>query len=329
MKKKAKKVTSKTRKLAKKQEAAVSETFVPDSTAVIDVQNLVEEDKGSLLGDRDLYEQMGDFISNAPGDESRCVEDRINEGKDLLKNGYGRFNLVQHTVEGTFTHYAIRFGKVLNVLKPMVGKGWEAWSAQHLAFMSESNRQVYMRLAAIPGIEKHACLGLERCQHIVSVYKDKESEDPIGDFLSGIKIPFDPIREPKALLGEFKTQIDSTIFVAKAKKHGVDVDLKEVKKLLEIGVKADNQLLRNLAMIKSNGGDTSKYLETLHLNQGQEEEFLDSEKRIEGFKKLVVRLNATIDSILANPELLGSVDSETIQSLEEKIAALKEKVARK
>jgi hypothetical protein len=195
--------------------------------------------------------------------------------------------------------------------------------------MSESNRQVYMRVGETPGIEKHCYLGIDRLLHLISVTKGSKSEDPIGDFLKEFKLDFDPKQEPKVLLAEFKAQVDSAIFVAKAKKHGVKVDPEGIKKLLEIGVKVDNQILRNLAMIQKNGGDTKKYLETLHLNQGQEEAFLEPEKKIEGFKKLVVRLKATIDFILGKPELLVSVDSETIASLEEKLTALKEKVAKK
>ncbi len=329
MKQKSKPKVSKTRKLTKKQEAAASAIFGSDSTAVIDVQVLIDEDTGNLLGDTDVFVNMGNFIRDALEDESKSAEDKIKEGKALLGKAYAGFNQAQHTVEGTFAHYATNLGKVLNVLKQLVSRGWEAWAAKNLQFMSESNRQVYMRLADTPRVEEYCYLGMERCLHLISVTKGSKSKDPIGDFLKEFKLDFDPKQEPKVLLAEFKTQVDSAIFVAKAKKNGVDVDPKSIRKLLEIGFKVDNQILRNLAMIQKNGGNTNTYLETLHLNQGQEEEFLEPEKRIEGFKKLVVRLKATIDFILDTPELLGSVDDETIQSLEDKIAALKDKVAKK
>jgi len=322
--------TSKANKLARNQKAAVRSIFGSDSTAVIDIQHVIEGDSGELLGNKDIYANMREFIGGALEDESKTAADKINEGKALLGKAYACFNQAQHTVEGTFAKYSISIGKVLLILKKLVSRGWEAWCAENLQFMSESNRQVYMRLAETPGIEKHDYLGIERCLHIISVTKDrKDSEDPVGDFLQEFKLDFDPKREPKVLLASFKNDVDAAIFVAKAQKQNVKVEPEGIKKLLEIGVKPDNQILRNLAIIQTNGGDTNKYLETLHLNQGQEKEFLEPEKRIEGFKKLVVRLKATIDSILDTPELLGSVDSETIQSLEEKLVALKEKVAKK
>lgn len=316
-------------KRAKEQEVASIELFGSDSTSVVDVQVLIEEDAGNLLGDKDVFTNMTNFIRDAMKDKSKSDQDKIKEGKALLGKAYACFNQAQHTVEGTFARYAIGLGKVLIILKKLVGRGWEAWCAENLQFMSESNRQVYMRLAETLGIENHSYLGMERCLHLISVTKDRKSKDPIGDFFKKFDLDFDPKQEPKRLLAEFKTQVDAAIFVAKARSHGVHVDPKGVTKLLEIGVKVDNQILRNLAIIQKNGGDTNKYLDTLHLNQGQEEEFLEPEKRIEGFNKLVVRLKATIDSILENPELLGSVDSGTIQSLEEKIAILKAKVAQR
>jgi len=328
-KKKSKPRASKVQELTEMQEARMQQIFGLDSTAVVDVQFNVEADTGDLLGDTDVYVEISNFNRDALEDTSKSNEEKIKNGKNLLEKAYACFNQAQHTVEGTFTRYAKDLGHVLLTLKKLVGRGWEGWCAENLGFMSESNRQVYMRLAETPGIGKYDYLGMERCLHLISVTKGRKGKDPVGDFLKEFKLDFDPKKEPKRLLAEFKTEVDSAIFVAKAKKLGVNVDPAGISKLLEIGVKPDNSLLRNLAMIQKNGGNIKKYLETLHINQGQEEQFLEPEKKIEGFKKLVVRLKATIDFILDTPELLGSVDSETIQSLEEKISALKAKVSQK
>jgi hypothetical protein len=329
MKKQLKTKTGKEKFLVKgKQDSRPTGSYW-DSTSVIDIQFVVEEDKGTILGNTDLYEEMENFIATAPKADSRSKEDKIKEGKSLTEKTYASFNQAQHSVEGTFANYAVHLGKVLNALKGLVEKGWEAWAAKNLSFMSESNRQVFMRLADTPRIEEYCYLGKERCLHLISVTKGSKSKNPIGDFLTGFKLDFDPKGEPKPLLAEFKNKVDAAIFVAKARNHGVKVDPEGIRKLLEIGVKVDNQTLRNLAMVQKTGGDSEKYLETLYLNRGQEEEFLEPEKRIEGFKKLVVRLKSTIDSILDAPELLGSVDEATIQSLEEKLSALKAKVVQK
>ncbi|HYB20928.1 MAG TPA: hypothetical protein VEH09_08355 [Thermodesulfobacteriota bacterium] len=59
------------------------------------------------------------------------------------------------------------------------------------------------------------------------------------------------------------------------------VDRKKVENLISIGKKLGTHDIRDLALIKTNGGDPNQHLQTLHMNLGQEESFLPAERRVD------------------------------------------------
>jgi hypothetical protein len=327
MSKKSKKKAREKKDLVKAEKKAKPEIFGTDSTSVNEVKILIAEDKGTLLGDASLVASAESFIASSEADDAKTAGEKLQGGEELLGKVYAQYNRSFNAVEGTFANYAIMMGKMLLVMKKLAkeaGVKWEVWASDHVKYMGEANRQNYMRLAERPDAHPYAFLGIDRLLVLISVTKAITTDDKVSEFLAKYHLEYDPEKETN-LLG-FKHQVDAAIFAEKAEKAGVKVDLEKVINLLEVGLKLDNSLIRDLAMIQDNGGDPNQHLETLHMNQGQGQDFLEPQKRIEGFNKLVVRIKETIDSIIANPELINSIDSAMIQSLEEKLQTLKERM---
>jgi polyhydroxyalkanoate synthesis regulator phasin len=82
-------------------------------------------------------------------------------------------------------------------------------------------------------------------------------------------------------------------------------------------------MIRDMAVIQKNGGSVDQFLDRRFMNQGEEDDLLDPQKRIESFGKLASRMKSTINVILKHADLATKIDREQVEALEAKIAELK------
>ena len=312
-------------------EAAVpTEAYGYDSTSVQDIQIVMTGDNGDMLGDSELYVDVGNYNSDILSDESLTNAEKLTAGLDLLERSFVQSNKAWNGVEGVFTDYAIEQGKTLHILKKLVKKDggkWGVWAAENIKCMSERTRQDYMLLAEREDAHPYSWAGKQRLLLLISATKNMEGDDPIGDLLReyGIEIEV----EGEMLLSEFKAQVDAALATSKVRKAGVNVDFEKMKGVIEVGVKTDNQFIKNLDNIQKSGGDPNNHLERLHMNQGQEENIFEPENRYESFVKLAAKMKSTITAMLRHAELAGVIDFAQVQSLEVKLAELKVFIASK
>ena len=296
-----------------------------DSTAVQEITQFQVDDEGELLGDPETYRDVTEYNNEILEDDSKTDSEKLAAGLDLLTRFHAQSNRVWNGIQGAFADYAIEKGKILNILKTLVkeqkGK-WEVWASTNIKFMSERTRQNYMRLAERDDAHQYSFLGLERLNLLISVTKDSDSADPIGDLLTKYGIVFDP--EQDVVFSEFKSQVDAALAAERIENAKVNVDFNKIAKLVSIGTKIDNSLIKNLARIQKSEGDPNKHLTLLFMNQGSEEALFESEKKVEGFGKLVSRIKSVMDAIMKKTDLLRQVEENLIESLEEKLSQFKE-----
>jgi len=313
------------------QEPEIIPQFVADidTTSVNDIQVLMAEDSGQLLGDTNLYARVEDFMERAGSAEEDTAAQVIGEGVDLLSGFFAQYNRSWHGVEGTFTNYAISLGRVLIHLKALVkrhGGQWGEWATRNITFMSERTRETYMKLAGREDAHPYAYLGKERLLLLIAATKGAEGDDPIGQFLNDSGIHLDVERENS--LEQFKVEIDAALASARARKQGVEISVPRSKELLEHNVNVDGRLFRELGIIQKSGGNPDVYLNELLLNRGSRPAEDEPRRRIDSLEKLVAQLSTTIDDVIADENITDLINLTVIQSLEDKLAQLKATIER-
>ncbi len=218
---------------------------------------------------------------------------------------------------------AIKIGLVLIELKSMVKMSeekWEVWANDNLTFIGKRNRQKYMLLAKRTDCYPYIDMGVDRLEHLCSVTKDMDGEDPIGTFLSKYGITVDETSEFD--LDEFKAKVDTALNNEKLEKRNIPVNFELVDAVTRQGVSLDKGLLQELSNIAQAGGDPEDHLRSLSMKGGRDESRIIGEVKLQDFNTLANRMIKTIDYILRSPEQFSRIDTSSFLRLIQKLIDL-------
>jgi len=309
--------------------------LIQDAPSLIDVYLATSDDAGNLHGAPDLEQEVKDFCERFKNVNKEKIEDpnQILEATKDLSNRYASaINRSIKITAGITTKYLIRLGMIFNIEKAIVRKlnqNWTDWFEENHKIMSLRSAQDYMLLAKIPGIIKYAFLGKERLLEIIRVTKGSKSEDPVGDYLKDHGVVFDPGCDDPVILKELKTKIDTVIAmiriasVEQQREIDLDANVDLIHRMIGQGIKVDNSLIRDLVIIKENGGDPNQYLESRYIGDGAEDTIIISTKKLRSIPKLIATLKSTVDYIKENSELASQINPEQIEILENQTSDLK------
>jgi hypothetical protein len=297
-------------------------TVTSDSTSLNQITDIIVEDGGDLLGDSDLLDRLETYLN---GDiEFRTNNEKLQAGKELLRDFFAEHNRSWSGILGTFTGYAVQIGRLLLALKALVkacGLKWEPWAAENLKFMGPRTRQRNMQLAKVRGIDHHLHFGTERLILLDGATKGNEGDDPIGDFLSKYNLGFDPAEEID--LDAYKDAVDLALDHERLTKAGIDVSMESLKKFKADGKKVGAGLIDTLRIVIKMGNDPNDYLQTSQ----DEDDTIDGKKRAQSFQKIAITLAGTIDWLSSHEEFAKDIDVAKIDELAAKLDTLKRLIA--
>lgn len=285
---------------------------IMDGTNFQDLQVKILEDSGARDGNAERLERLRTFAERQSVQRQEA-DDRIQERVALLKDEYSEYHSSWTEFQGKYADWAIKLGGMLIGLKEDVrtcGYQWGPWCDRNLVFMNRRSRQTFMQLAKIPGASRYSCLGKDRLLRLKTATKDMTGDDTIGSFLSGYEITLDS----DSVLQEFKTDVDSALFVAKTEKEGLVVDRQKVKELILKGINPGSLLLRELKEFNGQGV--------------KPDDHLDRVLRGDKVKKPVKPIDRLLTQVEKVEKSIDSLDEKEIQSAGDAIKQLEEKLAR-
>jgi hypothetical protein len=312
--------------------------YIKHSPAMVDVYLAVSDDDGALLDDRDIERKVILAIKEYGSkkvDDVPNAERVVQEIQALSRQYNKRINRRDSIFGGATTKYRIREGMLLNIEKKLLKKDKKQWVTHFNATYGEKrlrSAQDYMKLARTPNIIRYAVYGKEILMEILRsiTILGIESADPIGAFLDHYNIPFDAENpDNKNTMIELRWEIDYAIAMTKIKKAenkndfklGVEEDL--IRKLINLGVKIDNGLIKDLIIIKKADGNINEHLEDLYLSGGDGNAQLPQIKRVTGLPRLVEGLKDTVKYVEENDTLVSRIERTTIEDLELCVTQLK------
>ena len=308
--------------------------LIKDSPSLVDVYLKVSDDKGELLGDESLEEQVKRYCELYQASKKKKTEDPdriLQEVKDLSLCYSKQINKSFSIGDGADTKYRIRLGMLFNFQKKLVRmtrQNWGEWFAQNYGKKYLRSVQDYMSLARIPNVIRYAVFGKERLMELKrAIQMGGKDDDPIGTFLKSHNALFDP--ESADPIDKFKQEVDAALAMSKI--HGVEqerdtelgVRFDLIKKLVGLGIKTDIGIINDLVIIKENGRDVNQYIEDRYMDGGKEEDIIVSAKKVRGFPKSVAVIKDTVDYFKEHSDLADQIEMSQISTLEESIAALK------
>jgi len=160
---------------------------IADSTSIEEIQILATGHEADLLGDEELHDELTEYVANALTDETSGDHEKLEAGKGLLSRFILQHDKAWSGVQATFTSYAIKIGKALNVMKKLAknsGHRWEEWAEENITFIKERARMEYMLLAARTDAHGYAWIGKQKLMLLINATKKVEGTDPIGTFLT-------------------------------------------------------------------------------------------------------------------------------------------------
>lgn len=309
--------------------------LIQDAPSLIDVYLAVSDDTGNLHGATDLEQEVKDFCERYKNVNKEKLENPqflLQETKNLSNRYASVINRSEKITAGITTKYLIRLCMIFSIEKIVVrklGLNWTDWFEENHKIMSLRSAQDYMALAKIPGIIKYAFLGKERLLEIIRVTKGSKSEDPVGDYLQDHGVVFDPACDDPQILKELKFEIDTVIAMIKIasveqqREIDLETDVDLIRRMIGQGIKVENSIIRDLVIIKENGGDPNQYLESRYIGGGAEASIITSTKKLRSIPKLIAILKSTVDYIKENSELASQINPEQIEVLENQTSELK------
>lgn len=309
--------------------------LIQEAPSLIDVYLAVSDDTGDLHGAADLEQEVKDFCDRHKNVQKEKIEDPnrlLEETKNLSKQYAAVVNRSGKITAGILTKYLLRLGTIFNIEKVVVrklGQNWTEWFHDNHKMMSLRSAQDYMALAKVPSIIKYAFLGKERLLEILRVVKGSKHEDPVGKYLEDHGVIFDPGSDDPEIIKQLKVEIDTVIAMIKIntveQKNEIDLDVNAdlIRNLIELGTEVDNNLVRDLVIIKENGGDPNQYLEHRYINGGAEEGIIKDSKKLRSIPSLVASFKSTVDYIREHSDLASQINPEQIETLETQVSDLK------
>jgi hypothetical protein len=185
--------------------------------------------------------------------------------------------------------------------------------------------QDFMRLAQYPNSIKYAWLGKERLLQLITLIGVPDSADPIGDYLKQVGLEFDPEEEPHYEYMNLKT--DVALFRQKLSDYQVyDIPDEKIESMIIHGVRGTTSILDQFKLVKDTHGDLDKFADKLIETKGKVPLIITPEKKAESFKKSLDRFIDQAKSALDDEDYLKELDIESINELQNKINALKDKI---
>jgi hypothetical protein len=312
--------------------------LIKHSPPLMDVYLKVSDDKGEFLGDVKLEKRVQEFVEQYEKADPAKIKDldKVLTQAGSLYDEY-TLNLARFTgiSEGVMTKYSIRAGRLQTIEKKLVkqaGKKWiqhfiETHGHRHLR-----SAQHYMSVAAVPNVIRYSTFGIAKLVEMVRAVKALkiEGDDPVGSFLAGHKIDYDPekLRDTNSV-DQVKVEVDLAIArmkIAKLeKKEKIDLGLNDIllKKIIGLGKKIDQGFIRDLVVIKKTGGKINDHLERVYIDGGSESEIVKATRRVVSFPKLVIAFGNLVNQLKGNDELVGQIKPEIVRTLERHLVDLK------
>ena len=309
------------------------------SPALVDVYLAVSDDDGKLLGDKRLEKRVIAFIKEYKTKDASDLKNLDSVLKDLqaLYQSYStQINMTHGKSEGVTTKYRIRQAMLLIIEKKLLkknGKQWVEYFSKTYGQKYLRSAQDYMALARTPNIIRYAVYGKERLMEILRAIKELgiKSDDPVASFLEQYKIPYNP-KDPQSeeTLLELKVEIDYAVAMTKIRKverdHELPLDLRVelIKRLIGMGIKIGNGLIKDLLIVKKATGDVNLHLEDVYITGGRGHELLKPIKKVTGFPRLVADVKNTVNYIREHDDLADRIEQSQIEELEQCVSDLKD-----
>jgi hypothetical protein len=225
------------------------------SPALVDVYLAVSDDRGDLMSDNKLEENVISFINEFKDKELHEIDKPavvISLLQSLHKNYCASLERAENITDGIQTKSGIRRGMLLNIEKKLLrkkGKQWVVHYTETYDKKSLRSAQDYMALARIPNIIRYSVFRKERLMDALRAIKflgikmDDPRDDPMAALFEQFDIAFNPKNSrSKETMRDLKLEIDCAIAVTKIKKAEQeketepDIDPDYVKKLIDAGV---------------------------------------------------------------------------------------------
>jgi hypothetical protein len=157
-----------------------------------------------------------------------------------------------------------------------------------------------------------------------------KSADPMATLFEQHDITFNPKNsQGEKTMMDLKLGIDCAVAITKIKKaeENKEVDLgvnpDHIKRLIGDGIAVNNAFINDLFEINSEGRDVNSHLEGLCGDSGDGDEMLPHIKKAAALPKLVEGLKGTVESIRQHSALVGRVEPDYINDLENCVTELK------
>jgi hypothetical protein len=235
---------------------------------------------------------------------------------------------VESGLIGTTTKYRIRGGMIFIILKRMVkatkGPKWIEWFKEHFDGREFRSVRDYMRLAKIPGIIRYAVFGKEGLLQVERQLSeaDKQTDDPIGAFITRNGINFNPTQEVDTQ--ELRIETDIAISYEKLIKEDLDIPKAMVEVLVRNGKEVESAHVRELKVAKEDRQDIVARFEEILAADGKVEPVMTPDRKAERFKKKSDQFIKAMESAISDAEYRGQINAELINSLKETLQQLEE-----
>jgi hypothetical protein len=316
--------------------------YIEHSPALVDVYLAVSDDDGSAHGNKPLEEAVINFTEQYMNKDPAEIKDPDAVLLQLHKL-YGAYskqiNRCDNIFGGYVTKYRIRQGMLLLIEKKLLkmdGRKWMDHFAKTYGLKHLRSANDWMALAKEPNIIRYAVLKKARLIEIQRAIKvlNIQGDDPVAAFLDRFKVNYNPEdSDNDELLDGLRIEIDAAITAAKIQtaeeKHdiklGVKIDL--IKALIVQGIEVENGLIRDLVIIKKNGGNVSRHLKDLCKSKGSQPACLENTKRVEGLGRLVAGISSTVEYLKEHRDVIEMISRDQVVALEAQVQELKTLVA--
>ena len=274
---------------------------------------LVAGEHAEFLGDGDLALKIDDMLAIHVSEDPTKKEVQVTEVLQLISDLRNQVNVRWHSIIGCRTYRDIQMGRLLQLLKNLVGHGqWDAWANQNVPFLKTRTRQVLMQIGDIPGAELWAFVGKEILVHLYPHIK-RDGNDPIKAFLDRHDLKFDP--ESEESIGEFKLKVDAAAAMDRLAKDNVKVSRDLVEKWLRQGHILSSQLVGELKIVQESNGSCDKALRHRLENQGRASSQLEPAKRIMSIKATAAKLRDAVEAFRKDPTLLLTIEVADVEAI--------------
>lgn len=302
-----------------------------DNPKVVQVYLGVSDDKGELLGNTDLEQQVKEFCErySKPVEDTKENHEKALAAATIMLIAYTQqLNMVDSRLSGTIAKYRIRQGIMLNILKRLV-KGvlelkWTKWFKANFDGRQFRTAQVCMQVAQNARVIGHAFLGMDRLIQIDRQLTDadRKTDDPVGTFIARNGIDYNP--EEQVDEDDLKLKTDIAINHQKCLNVGLDIPKGSIEALVRLGKDVEPKDIRELQIRKDAGQDIVEEFKKMVATGGKLPPLQTPKRKAEGFNKSTVQFIKKVESAIKDREYLGEFKADLITRLKEKVQQLEQ-----